>query len=354
MPNPDSILSQTHLFQEIHEQPAVVARLLQDQRAAIGGLASAMRARGIRHVVAAARGTSDNAGRYAKYLLGAKNRLNVALATPSLFTVYDAPSYLADTLVVGISQSGQSPDIVAVLAEGRRQGALTAVMTNTPNSPLAEQAEFVIDLQAGVEKAVAATKSYVAELAALALLSAELAQDPAMFSALERIPQALADTLTMNDAVAHIAPRYRYMERSVVIGRGYNYATAFELALKIKELTYTIVEPYSSADFLHGPVAMIEKGFPVIVVAPSGKLLPEMRDFVAVMNERGAEVIGVSDDAAILSTVRVPLALAAAAPEWLSPLLAIVPGQLFAMHLAHVRDLSVDAPRMLSKVTETH
>lgn len=352
--NQESVLNQSHLFHEIHEQPEVVARFLETERAHVGRLAELVRRRQINHVVIAARGTSDNAGRYAKYVLGAKNGLNVALATPSLFTVYDRPPHMADALVLGISQSGKSPDIVAVLAEARRQGALTAVLTNTPDSALAQEGDIVVDLHAGVEKAVAATKSYTAELAAIALLSAELAQDAEMLAALETIPRGIADTLTMNDAVARAAPRYRYMERSVVIGRGYNYATAFELALKIKELTYTIVEPYSSADFLHGPVAMIERGFPVIVIAPSGRLLAEMQQFIATLNERGAEVIGVSDDASILSQVRVPLALSHTSPEWLSPLLAIVPGQLFAMHLAYVRDFDVDAPRMLHKVTETH
>ncbi|MEZ4519895.1 MAG: SIS domain-containing protein [Chloroflexota bacterium] len=143
------------------------------------------------------------------------------------------------------------------------------------------------------------------------------------------------------------------MERSVVIGRGYNYATAFELALKLKELTYTIVEPYSSADFLHGPLALLEPGFPVIVVAPAGVMADELEEFVHTLRDRQAEVVAISDDAELLAMARIPLALPAPVPEWLSPITAILPGQMLAMHLAHTRDFDVDSPRAIRKVTET-
>jgi glutamine---fructose-6-phosphate transaminase (isomerizing) len=164
----------------------------------------------------------------------------------------------------------------------------------------------------------------------------------------------MASVLEMEEAISKVAPRYRYMERSVVIGRGYNYATAFELALKMKELTYSIVEPYSSADFLHGPLAMIERGFPVIVIAPDGKMQPGMQDLVKTLREREAEIISISDDPHILNGSRIPLELPVAVPEWLSPLTSILPGQMLAMHIADVRDFDVDSPRGLRKVTETH
>lgn len=348
------MLTDTHLFREIHEQPAALQRLLANERGTIQTLAQAMDKRDISHVVIAARGTSDNAARYAKYVLGAMNGLPVALATPSLFSIYGKPPRFGKALVLGISQSGKSPDIVAVLAEARRQGALTAVLTNSPHSDLAGQGDIVVNLNAGEERAVAATKTYTTELAAIALLSATLADDTDMQKALQRLPAAVADTLDMNEIIAPIAPRYRYMERSVVIGRGYNYATAFELALKITELTYTIVEPYSSADFLHGPLAMIEPGFPVIVVAPSGDMQAEMQAFLSTLNQRRAETIVIGDVAGILSMARIPLPLPRPVPEWLSPVTTIVPGQLFSLHLAHARDYDVDNPRGLHKVTETH
>ena len=346
-------LTQTHLHREIHEQPAVLRRLLDNEEATALALADLVRGRAIDHVVIAARGTSDNAGRYAQYVLGAMNGLSVGLAAPSLFTIYQRPPRFGNALVLGISQSGQSPDIVAVLAEARRQGALTAVLTNRPDSPLAEQGDVVFNLCAGDERAVAATKTYTAELAAVALLSVALSGAAEARAALWAMPDAVAATLAMQESIAAVAPRYRYMSRCVVIGRGYNYATAFETALKLKELTYTIVEPYSRADFLHGPLAMLEPGFPVIVIAPAGLMAGVAVGFVHTLRERQAEVIAISDDAGVLAAARVPLALPSAAPEWLSPLTAIVPGQLLALHLAHTRDFDIDAPRAIRKVTET-
>ena len=348
-----NMLSESFTYREIHQQPEVIGRLLKNQRKVIEELARTILASDVNHVVIAARGTSDNAGRYAQYLLGA-NGLSVGLATPSLFSIYQRPPKFGKALVMGISQSGKSPDIVAVLAEARRQGALTAVITNAPQSDLAGYGDIVIDLGAGPEKAVAATKTYTAELGAIALLGAALAGDAQMMEALHAIPEAMASTLNMDATIAQIAPRYRYMERSVVIGRGYNYATAFELALKLKELTYSIVEPYSSADFLHGPLAMIERGFPVIVIAPSGKMQPGMQELVHTLREREAEIISISDVPTILSGSRIPLSLPVSVPEWLSPMTSILPGQLLAMHIASVRDFDVDSPRGLKKVTETH
>lgn len=347
------MLTQTHLYQEIHEQPAVLATVLQQEKETIGRLAAEIKRRDIYHVIIAARGTSDNAGRYAQYLLGAINGLTVTLSTPSLFSIYRQPPRFGNALVLGISQSGKSPDIVSVLAEARRQGALTAAITNFSTSDLGQQADFVIDLHAGQERSVAATKTYTAELAVIALLSATLAENTDMLATLQHLPDDVANALTINDQVARIAERYRYMKHCVVIGRGFNYATAFELALKMKELTYTIVEPYSSADFLHGPMAVIEPGFPVVVVAPSGAVLPELHSFIETLKERGAEIIAISNDPGILELARTPLALAQDIPEWLSPLITIIPGQLLAMHLAHTRDYDVDHPRGLRKVTET-
>ena len=143
------------------------------------------------------------------------------------------------------------------------------------------------------------------------------------------------------------------MSACIAIGRGFNYCTAFELALKLKELTYTVVEPYSSADFLHGPLALLSEGFPMIVAAPSGKMLPEIKTFMRTAQEREAELVVISDDAEALRMARIPLPLPAGVPEWLSPIIAILPAQLFAMHLAHTRDYDPDRPRTLRKVTET-
>ena len=346
-------IQESHLYQEIHQQSAVIDRLVSEPQAEITALAAEIKARNIHHIFIAARGTSDNAGRYAKYILGAFNRMDVSLATPSLFTVYNQPPDLSDSLVLGISQSGKSPDIVSVLQEGHRQGSLTAAITNTPNSDLGNAAQIVLDLQAGEEISLAATKTYTAQLTTLALLSAALSGSDASGQELETLPEKLGALFNAEDPIRALAERYRYMSHCVVIGRGFNYASAFEFSLKVKELTYSIAEPYSSADFLHGPVALVDRGFPVFIIAPSGKMGPQMMDLVQEVQRRQAEVVIISDHPTILGMADHKLVLPADIPEWLSPIAAIIPGQMFAMYLAHTRGFDVDQPRGLNKVTET-
>jgi glucosamine--fructose-6-phosphate aminotransferase (isomerizing) len=338
---------------EILEQPSVLARLLENEAAAVHEIAAAIRAREVAHVLIAARGTSDNAARYGQYLLGGYNRLPVGLATPSLFSVYQQPPRLGRGLIIGISQSGQSPDIVAVLAEARRQGGSTLAITNDPGSPLAGEAEFVIPLHAGEERAVAATKTYTAQLAALALLSCALGGNGGRLDALRQVPVAVQQVLDGQDQVARAVERYRYMETCVVLGRGYNYATAFEIALKLKELNYLIAESYSSADFMHGPIAVVGSGFPAMVVAPSGKMFDTMQRFSLELKTRGAELLIISDRQDLLAEATTPLPLPEGVPEWLSPIVAVVPGQLFAMHLTLVKGHDPDRPLGLQKVTLT-
>ena len=341
------------LESEILEQPAVLARLLDRESERVQEIAAAIHSRQVCYVLIAARGTSDNAARYGQYLLGAYNRLPVGLATPSLFSVYKEPPRLEHGLVIGISQSGQSPDIVAVLAEARRQGGPTLAITNDPGSPLAGEAEFVIPLHAGEERAVAATKTYTAQLAALALLSCALDDNGSRLAALKGVSSAVQQVLDGQERIARAVERYRYMETCVVLGRGYNYATAFEIALKLKELNYLIAESYSSADFMHGPIAVVGSGFPAMVVAPSGKMFDTMRGFSLELKSRGAELLIISDQRDLLAEATTPLPLPDGVPEWLSPLVAVVPGQLFAMHLTLVKGHDPDQPLGLEKVTLT-
>lgn len=305
------------------------------------------------YVVIAARGSSDNAARYAQYLFGYHNRLPVALATASLFTMYRRPPRMGKALVIGISQSGQSPDIVEVLAEGRRQGQPTVAITNDPASPLAKASECVIDLKTGVEKSVAATKTYTASLGALALLSAALEHDRDRLDQLHRLPSIMESAFpAILDSLARVE-RYRYMSHCVVIGRGFNYATAFEVSLKIKELSRTITEPYSSADFLHGPIAMVRPGFPVMLIAPSGAVLDDIRHLVATLKKLEAEILVISDDASLLKDGNTSCPIPPGIAEWLSPLVTVLPGQFFAMTLAQAKGLNPDHPEGLKKVTET-
>jgi glutamine---fructose-6-phosphate transaminase (isomerizing) len=211
----------------------------------------------------------------------------------------------------------------------------------------------VLPIGAGPERAVAATKTYTASLGALALLSAALEASAARFEDLERLPALLGATLEENGALDDKVARYRYAEQFVVVGRGFNYSTAFEVALKMKETSYLVAEPYSPADLLHGPVAMIDRGFPALVIAPSGRVLPDLAALMGTLAERHAELVAISDDDGVLARARLGLRLPRGVPEWLSPLVAVVPGQLWAAALARSRGLDPDRPRGLSKVTET-
>jgi len=340
------------LHAEIHQQPSVIAELLEGEDANVSRIAAGLQGR-FKYVVIAARGTSDNAARYAQYLFGAHNHLQVALATPSLFTMYATPPDLSEALVIGVSQSGQSPDIVSVLAEGRRQGRPTLAITNIVESPLAAAADYVIPLHAGPERAVAATKTYTTSLAALALLSCKMEGNSQRLAELHTVPGVLQRALEGLQQSLSRVERYRYVERCSVLGRGYNYATAFELALKVKELTRVVAEPYSSADFRHGPIATVVQGFPVLLVAPRGAVSADMTDLIQQLRALGAETLIVSDDEALLQGANLPLPMPSGLPEWLTPLAAVVPGQLFAMQLTIEKGLDPDNPKGLHKVTET-
>ncbi len=341
------------LIDEIRAQPEVLRRALAEEYAKARRIAAAIHRADVRYLFLAARGTSDNAALYAKYLLGAHNGLPIALAAPSLFTLYREPPGLEGAWVIAISQSGQSPDIIAVVEEGKRQGRPTLAITNAPNSPLAQAADFVLDIRAGEEQAVAATKSYTAQLLAVAMLSVALEGSSARLEALRRLPDAVEAALAQADRIEAMAQRYRYMEQCVVLGRGYNYATAFEWALKLKELTYVVAQPYSSADFRHGPIAIIEAGFPVLIAAPRDKVFPGLLQLMQEMARlRRAELVVVSNEEAALELARTPLPI----PEveaWLSPLVSIVPAQLFAYFLTLARRLDTERPRGLHKVTRT-
>ncbi len=335
------------LWSEIHEQPEVLANLLAAGRSKA---ASAVLALGHdwSHIVIAARGTSDNAARYASYVWGSRNKFTVGLATPSLYGPYRTPPKLDDALVVGISQSGQSPDLVEVLKEAKRQGRPTMAITNHGDSPMAELADVTMTLEAGEEFAVAATKTYTTQLLVVALLSEAWsgAEDPD----LDRVPTAVQETLDRAGEVEPAAKALVAAERAVVLGRGFNLATAFEWALKLQELTYLLAHPFSTADFRHGPLALVESGLPVLAICPQGPLLHEQRELLVEVSGKGAEVIVISSEKD-LPGHRLPLV--GGLPEWLSPLPAIVMGQLLCHRETELRSLDPDHPRGLKKVTLT-
>ncbi len=339
------------LEQEIYSQPALLAHLLDNELEHIQQIVRSLPA--FRYVVIAARGSSDHAATYAAYSWAALARYPVAPATPSLHSMYHLPPSFAEALVVGISQSGQSPDIVSIIEEGKKQGRPTLAITNDGQSPLAQAADHVVLLHVGEEKSVAATKTYTAQLTIMAAFAAAFSRDQNTIAQLRSLPEAAAAVLAGSQSIAERAERYRYMNQCTIIGRGYNYATAHELALKLKELTYVMAISYSSADFRHGPIAAIESGSPVILIMPEGSVLADMRRLAEDLLQSGAELLVISDTAAALDLAQTRLPLAATVPEWLSPITSIMPGQVFALHLAHVKGLNPDTPRSLRKVTKT-
>ncbi len=349
----------TLMRQEIFEQPEAIELCLKEGRILAQQVSRRATAFKPSFVFIAARGSSDNAATYARYLFESYADLPVSLAAPSLFTLYRRPPNLKKAWVIGISQSGQSPDIVEVLREGRKQGAFTLALTNDTNSPLAKEAAEVIPLFAGSERSVAATKTYTTELALMALLAAEMADDNGLRVGLQRLPTSMQHALTVEETVKELANRdsYKQAAHCLVLGRGYNFPTALEIALKLKEAAHVFAAPYSAADFLHGPFALADKSLPAVLVGANGPAIPGLLDLAHKLIERGVELISIGDDAKLLQLatpggVALPLDLKGM-PEALSPIPCVVPGQLLALHLALARGLDPDNPRGLNKVTST-
>lgn len=342
------------LRDEILEQPAAAARFLDSQAASIDALAVSIRSRRIDHVVIAARGSSDHAAIYAQYVLGIRHGLTVGLATPSVVSVYGADPRLRHALVLAISQSGASPDIGAVVEAARRQGAPTVAITNDSNSPLAAAADRTIALSAGPERAIAATKTYTTSLLTIAALSAAWRDDPADRHAVATVPAAIAATLELEAEMASIAEAHAAASRALVIARGYEYATAREWAIKIKELAHVFADPYSAADFQHGPVALVEPGVPVIAIVRDGPTAAGLIEGLThLRDDLEPDLTVLSDVPAALAAAGRPVALPPVAAEWLAPIATIVAGQLHAMHLTRARGLVPDEPRTIRKVTRT-
>jgi glucosamine--fructose-6-phosphate aminotransferase (isomerizing) len=341
------------LLSEISDQPKTIEKLLSAESHHVEKICKELKGR-FDYILIAARGTSDNAARYAQYVFGIQNRIQVALATPSLYTIYKTPPNLKGALVIGISQSGESPDIVSVIKEAHRQNCPTLGITNFKNSPLAKASDLTFLLVAGHEKAIAATKTYTSSLCALALLSASFKKNLDSLRQLNNMPGFLQKTIELQSPVLSEIQRYRYAQQFTVVGRGYNYSTAFEIALKIKELNQIITEPYSSADFRHGPIAMIHPGTPIIVIAPKDQMSSDIFSLIHQLEKKSAEIIVISDEKTILNKSKLGLLIPEGIPEWLTPLATVIPGQLFARQLALEKGLDPDNPVGITKVTYTY
>ena len=345
--------SENWMAAEIAEQPSVIARGLEENRKAAVSIARHVRDRQIKHCMIAARGTSDHAAMYGKYLGETQLGIPVSLASPSVWTLYEAKPNLENSMVIGLSQSGQGTDVIRVLEAAKEQGALTLAITNFGDSPLAAVADEVLLLKAGQERSVAATKTYTASLAALALTTAMVAKDPALESELHGIPGQMQTVLSLEPEIQDVAERYCFMENCMAIARGFNQCTAFEAGLKLSETCYVVAHAYSGADFEHGPIAVVDRGFPCILFNPEGKPHHQLVDLARRLGNRGADrlVIAHDDESLALGerSIRIPVFV----PERVSPLVYILAGQMFAYHLAKHKGYDPDNPRGLNKVTKT-
>ena len=341
------------MIEETRQQPQALARTLEEA----AGLEDFLRGRRPRWIVLAARGTSDNAAVFGRYLIEITTGIPVSLAAPSVVTLYHGRLDFRDSLVIGISQSGESTDTNAYLEEARSRGALTLGITNDSASAITRAAEYVVLSHAGAEQSVAATKTYTCQLMSMYLLACAL-DGHCRMDQLRRIPETVEQTLSLEPEVAAATPQFTYAGRALSVGRGLNFANALEFGLKLMETCYVVAERFSAADLMHGPIAMIESGFPVFAFAPAGVTWPSVSEVLRRVRDVGARTLMLTDSPVTAQTgTSILLPPCPAGPAGLedlyTPIPYIVPAQLFAAHLAEAKGLDPDRPRTLQKVTRT-
>jgi glutamine---fructose-6-phosphate transaminase (isomerizing) len=340
------------MLQEIAEQPQALARTIEAERVKIGRLGKFLKQRDIDLIVLVARGSSDNAALFGRYLLEIKTGIPISLSAPSVHTIYRAKLKLQRALVIGVSQSGEGEDINLVLENAKSGGAYTVGITNESASTMASIVDETLVMHGGQERSVAATKTFTGQMMLFYMLASELAEDTPNL-AIDLIPEFAARALEQRPAILELVQRYVFMENCVVVGRGLAYANAYELALKLMETCYVVAERFSSADFLHGPLAMVERHFPVILFAPPGVMLAGVKDLIGRLSELRAETLSITSDLDTAGACTRAIMMPREIDEFLAPIPYIIPGQLFAALLAEAKGLDPDAPRSLSKVTRT-
>lgn len=340
------------MVSEIAEQPAALARTISEERGKIAKLSQTLRTRDIDLIVLVARGSSDNAALFGRYLLEITTGIPVSLSAPSVHTIYNAKLKLDRALVVGVSQSGEGEDINRVLENARQCGAYTVGITNEPNSSMTSLVDETLLTHGGRERSVAATKTFTGQMLLFYMLAAQLADQPSLVR-YDAIPDFVSAALEQKPAIFELVQRYVFMENCVVVGRGLAYANAYELALKLMETCYVVAERFSSADFLHGPLAMVERHFPVILFAPPGTMLPGVKSLIERLRELHADTLAITSDIEAAGLCTRSIIMPRDIDEFLAPIPYIVPGQLFAALLAEAKGLDPDSPRSLSKVTRT-
>jgi glutamine---fructose-6-phosphate transaminase (isomerizing) len=338
------------MLTEIAEQPEVLQRTIDGEREKVTKLGDFLRKKDIDLIVLVARGSSDNAALFGRYLLEVTTGIPVSLSAPSVFTLYNAKLKLDRALVIGVSQSGEGVDINLVLERAKESGAYTLGITNEADSTMAKMADETLLIHAGREKSVAATKTYTGQMLHFYMLAAALGNQRLDY---HKIPEYAEQALRLQPAVEQLVQRYAFMENCVVVGRGMNYGNSYELALKLMETCYVVAERFSSADFFHGPLAIVERRFPVVLFAPVGVTHQSSLDLLGRLHELHADCLSITNDPKIAASSSRSLVLPEEIDEFLSPIPFIIPAQLFAAYLSEAKGLDPDAPRSLTKVTKT-
>lgn len=338
------------MLKEISEQPEVLERTIKAESEKLKKLGAFLREKDIDLIVLVARGSSDNASLFGRYLLEITCGIPVSLSAPSVFTLYNANLNLNRALVIGVSQSGEGVDINQVLESAKKSGAFTLGITNEADSTMAKITDETLLIHAGREKSVAATKTYTGQMLHFYMLASVLAAEKLQF---EKIPDFASKALALEPEIEKIVERYIFMENCVVVGRGLNYGNSYELALKLMESCYVVAERFSSADFFHGPLAIVERRFPALLFAPNGVTKKSTIDLLKQLKELHADSFSITNDEEIASESSLSLMMSSEIGEFLSPIPFIIPAQLFAAHLAKAKGIDADAPRSLSKVTRT-
>jgi len=338
------------MLQEIAEQPLVLERTIEAEREKLIKLGDFLRQKDIDLIILVARGSSDNAALFGRYLLEVTTGIPVSLCAPSVFTLYNAKLRLKRAVVIGVSQSGEGVDINHVLEQSKSFGAFTIAITNESSSTMARIADETLLIHAGREKSVAATKTYTGQMLHFYLLAGAVGDKRIDY---HKIPAYTQKALELETTVKEIVQRYVFMENCVVVGRGMNYGNSYELALKLMETCYVVAERFSSADFFHGPLAIVERRFPVISFAPTGVTMQSSIDLLKRVRELGADSLTITNDDEVAKLATYSIKLPNDIDEMLSPIPFIVPAQLFAAHLSEAKGLDPDEPRSLAKITKT-
>lgn len=341
------------MWSEIMEQPSVLKRCRSKNDQVIREIVKEVKARNIHSVYLVARGTSGHASVYGKYVLELTAGIPVALAFPSVFTMYREAVNLSNSLVFGISQSGEAADVMEVIKSANRQGTVTVSITNFSDSPLAKESKFHLCCEAEPELSVAATKTFMAQIYILANLAAEWVKNSALKKQLALVPEKLSSAFEISKVIEEKAERYRFMNECFVLARGINYAIALEAALKIQETTYIRAKAFATSEFQHGPIATVEKDLPIMIFAPEGPSLAYTKKMIDTLRKKQVELIIISNNKEILGLGNSSFAIPDTDNDIISPFLNAAVAQMFACRLAATKGLNPDSPRGLNKVTIT-